>query len=209
MKSRILFLILFLIAAVLLTAMCAAQTTTPVVTTPAASAYDSKFDFSAGYIRQFNNLSLSALGPQNLKQTFLGGLNGAAISATYNFKPNFGLKAEFAAATQSGDFATSGKNYSGMVGPVIRKTGKVSPFAEVLVGLAHQTVSGFGLSGGQNAFTAKAGGGVDFMVSQHFGIRTEAAYVWTAYHTERPTDLLVISSRQNNADLGAGIVVKF
>src|ERR1017187_7934557 len=96
MKLRI------LIAAVLLTAMCAAQTLTPVATTP-------KFEFSVGYDRLWNNVSINDLSA--LKSTFLSGLNGADIGATFNVKPSLGLKVDFSANTQSGNFTTSGKNY--------------------------------------------------------------------------------------------------
>ena len=147
----------YLIAAVLLTAFCAAQTPAPV--TPVYS----KFEFSVGYDRLWNNVSIADL--KNTKQTFLSGLNGVDIGATFNFKPTLGLKVDFSANTQSGNFTTSGKNYSFAVGPVLKKhSGRFNPFGEVLVGVAHQTVSGLSLSGGQNAFTAIAGGGIDFKV---------------------------------------------
>ena len=200
MKLRILF------AVVILAAVCVAQTPTPVVT----PAY-SKFEFSVGYDRLWNNVSLQDLAASNLKATFLSGLNGGDIGATFNFKPNIGLKLDFSANTQSGNFTTSGKNYSLVVGPVLKKhSGRFNPFGEVLVGVAHQSVSGFGLSGGQNAFTAIAGGGIDFKLSQHISVRPiEADYVWSAYHTVRPTDFLVISSRQNNFRYVGGLVFTF
>jgi hypothetical protein len=184
--------------------MCAAQTTTP------APAY-SKFEFSVGYDRLWNNVSIADLAPSNLKTTFLSGLNGADIGATFNFKPTVGLKLDFSANTQSGNFTTSGKNYSFAVGPVIKKhSGKFNPFGEMLVGVAHQSVSGFSVSGGQNAFTAIAGGGIDVKLSQHISVRpVEADYVWTAYHTVKPTDFLIISSRQNNFRYVGGLVFTF
>ena len=197
----------FLIAAVLLTAIvCAAQTPTP-PPTPAAP-YSSKVDFSVLYVRQFNDLKFSDLSPSHLKPTFLSGLNGAAISGTFNLNPHFGLKTEFTAATQGGNFSTSGKNYSGMFGGVFRKPGRVSPYVAVLGGVSRQTAHGFGLNGGQTAFSAKGALGCDFMFSQRLGLRAEGAYRWTAYHTVRPNDLTVISSGQNNGDLGVGIVFK-
>src|ERR1039458_9479022 len=179
MKLRILF------AVIVLTAMCAAQTPTPVATTP-------KFEFSVGYDRLWNNVSINDLSA--LKSIFLSGLNGADIGATFNVKPSLGLKVDFSANTQSGNFTTSGKNYSLAFGPVIKKhSGKFNPFAEALFGVAHQSVSGFSLSGGQNAFTAIVGGGIDFKLSQHISVRpVEADWVWTAYHTAKPTDFLVI-----------------
>ena len=191
MKLRI------LLAVILLTALCAAQTPTP------------KFELSAGYDRLWNNVSINDLSA--LKHTFLSGLNGVDLGATFNLNKTFGLKADFSANTQSGNFKTSGKNYSLAFGPVIKKhSGKFNPFAEALFGVAHQTVSGLSLSGGQNAFTAIAGVGIDFRLSQHISIRPiEADYVWTAYHTVRPTNLLVISSRQNNFRYVGGLVFTF
>src|ERR1039457_2440996 len=116
----------YLIAAVILTAMCAAQTITPV-----APAYN-KFELSVGYDRLWNNVSLSSLELAAVKRTFLSGLNGADIGATYNFNPTIGLKVDCSANAQSGNFSTSGKNYSLAFGPVLKKhSGKFNPFAEI------------------------------------------------------------------------------
>ena len=201
MKLRI----LIAAVAVLLTAMCAAQAPTPV--TPAYS----KFEFSVGYYRLWNNVSIAHLEAAGFKQAFLSGLNGADIGATFNIKPAIGLKVDFSANTQSGNFTTSGKNYSLTFGPVIKKhSGWFNPFAEALFGVAHQTVSGFSLSGGQNAFTAIVGGGIDFKLSKHISVRpVEADFVWTAYHTQHPTNFLVVSSRQNNFRYVGGLVFAF
>src|ERR1039457_2643748 len=188
MKLRI------LITAILLTTICAvAQTTTSV--TP-------KFEFSVGYDRLWNNVSFTenAGKDHTFSQVFLSGLNGVDVGATFNVKPTIGLKVDFSANTQSGNFTTSGKNYSLAFGPVIKKhSGKFNPFAEALFGVVHQSVSGFNLSGGQNAFTAIVGGGIDFKLSQHISIRPiEADYVWSSFHAVKPTDFFIINSRQNN-----------
>lgn len=205
MKTRI----LIVTAAVLLTAMCAAQTVTPVASPQAYS----KFELSVGYDRLWNNVSFAenAGKDHTFSQVFLSGLNGADVGATFNLNQTFGIKADFAANTQSGNFTTSGKNYSLAFGPVIKKhSGVFNPFGQVLVGVAHQSVSGFGLDGGQNAFTAIAGGGVCFKVSSHISVcPAEADYVWTAYHAVKPTDFLVISSRQNNFRYVGGLVFSF
>src|ERR1039458_4991953 len=204
MKLRI------LIAAVLLTAFCAAQTPAPV-----APAY-SKFEFSVGYDRLWNNVSIADL--KNTKQTFLSGLNGVDIGATYNFNQTIGLKADFSANTQSGNFNTSGKSYSFMVGPVVKKhSGKFNPFVELLAGATHQQqnaaifkIGQSPFTTGQNAFAVVAGGGIDFKLSQHISIRPiEADYVWTAYHADHPTSLLIVSSRQNNFRYVGGMVFTF
>src|ERR1039458_10837044 len=124
----------YLFAVILLTAFCAAQTPAPV-----APAY-SKFEFSVGYDRSWNNITFNDLAASNLKRTFLSGLNGADIGATYNFNKTLGLKADFSFSTQSGNLNTSGKNYLLAFGPVIKKHGgRFNPFGELRVGATPQT----------------------------------------------------------------------
>jgi|ERR1039458_5272688 opacity protein-like surface antigen len=196
------------IAVVLLTALvCAAQTPTPV-----APAY-SKFELSVGYDRSWNNITFNDLAASNLKRTFLSGLNGADIGATYNFNKTLGLKADFSFSTQSGNLNTSGKNYLLAFGPVIKKHGgRFNPFGELLVGATHQTQQGFGFNftTGQSALAAIAGGGLDLKATPHLSVRLgEFDYVWTALHADHPTDFLVVSSRQNNFRYVGGIVFTF
>ena len=125
--------LLTVITIVLLLALpIAAQTIKPV--TPDFS----KFELSVGYDRLWNNITIADLSSGNIKKTFLSGLNGADVGATWNLNPTWGIKADFSGNTQSGQFSTSGKNYSFAVGPVIKKhSGAFNPFAEVLVGVAH------------------------------------------------------------------------
>ena len=175
----------------------------------------SKVELSVGYDRLFNNITIADLSPGNLQKTWLSGLNGGDIGITWNLNSVWGIKADVAGNTQSGPFATSGKNYSFAVGPVIKKhSGAFNPFAEVLVGFTHQNIeggfAGLKVTSGQNAFTGIAGGGVDFKLSKNVSIRAiEADMVWTAYHNQNPLDPLIVSSRQLNARVVSGLVFTF
>ena len=202
--------ILLVLVVVLLASLCVAQTTTPVV--PAFS----KFELSAGYSYLNQNTHIDFTdGAGNFFRSFTGGLNGANLGGTFNLGSTgtFGLKADFSIWTGSGSLKTSSKQYEVAFGPVIKKhSGKFNPFGEVLIGVGHRSASGFGLSGGQNAFTGIAGAGIDFKLSQHFSIRAiEADYMWTDWHTVYPSQLLVQdwATGQNNFRVGAGLVFTF
>ena len=181
-----------------------AQTT--VATTP---TFD-KFDVSAGYSYFSSNTKVSFDGASNFFNSFLGGLNGADISAAYNFNGTFGIKTDFDFYTQSGNFSTSGKDYSFVVGPRIQKSsGVFNPYGQVLIGIDHKSISGFSLSGGQNSFTSVVGGGAAFRLSKVISPFVEADYVWTAYHNSDPTNFLIVSSRQNNMRVVTGVKFTF
>lgn len=185
------------------------------VCTMAAAQDYPKAEVSVGYSYLMQNTEITALTPfllsGDVAKLPLGGLNGGDAAVTFNLNSVLGIKADFSGYTQSGPFATSGKVFDFAAGPVLKKhSGAFNPFAELLVGVAHKSVSGFSLSGGENAFTAIVGGGVDFKLSQHFSVRAaEVDYVWTAYHTVNPTDFLNVSARQNNFREVSGIVFTF
>ncbi len=84
---------------------------------------------------------------------------------------------------------------------------RVHPFAEALVGGSHASgsfssasISG---SGSANAFAALGGGGLDFDVTEHIGVRAiEADYFFTKYNNGT-------NDHQNNLRIAAGIYFRF
>ena len=84
---------------------------------------------------------------------------------------------------------------------------RLHPFAEALVGGSHASgsfssasISG---SGSANAFAALGGGGIDFDVTKHIGVRAiEADYFFTKYNNGT-------NDHQNNLRIAAGIYFRF
>lgn len=84
---------------------------------------------------------------------------------------------------------------------------RVAPFAQVLVGGAHESGSlALGnvlIDGSSNAFAMLAGGGLDIGLNRHFAIRAvEADYFMTRFKNG-------VNDRQNNLRLSVGAVVRF
>jgi len=84
---------------------------------------------------------------------------------------------------------------------------RVHPFAQALVGGSHASgsfsSSSVSASGSANAFAAVGGGGVDFDLTEHIGVRAiEADYFFTKY-TNGTND------HQNNLRIAAGIYIRF
>lgn len=139
---------------------------------------------------------------------------------------SFSAVGEFS-AQHAGNIDNTGEDltlFSYLFGPrfTLRKSERILPFGQVLVGGAHSTgtfepspgvgaglrsfspaaVSGGG-SGSFNAFAMVAGGGLDLKVSRHFGIRAfEADY----YFTHFPNG---VNDHQNNLRIAAGIIFRF
>jgi hypothetical protein len=168
-----------------------------------------KAELSLGYSYLNQNTKLAFTSPQGFFQSFLGGINGGNASIAFNLNSVIGIKADVAGYSQSPNFSSNVFTFA--AGPIIKKhSGVFNPFAELLVGVAHKSVSGLTFDGGQNAFTGIAGGGIDLKLSRHFSVRAaEVDYVWTALHTVNPTDYLIVSSRQNNFRYSGGVVFAF
>jgi opacity protein-like surface antigen len=88
-----------------------------------------------------------------------------------------------------------------MFGPVVRAPlPKITPFAHALFGGGHISGEAAGTSASETDFTWAAGGGVDWAVLPHVGIRVAQA------------DLLQTragNTSQNNFRYSAGVVLKF
>jgi len=158
-------------------------------------------------------------------------LQGGKGEFVFNPTKSVGLVAEFGGYDVTGLPSGSGNAvtlFSYLFGPRfnIRKSEKVTPFVEVLLGGAHVSGSGtiapdaavspyqistvyFG--GTSNAFAMAAGGGIDVKLTQHVALRLiQADYLMTRFSTNFNSDTGSTSAAtQNNFRIGAGIQFRF
>jgi len=135
-------------------------------------------------------------------------LNGGSGSLTYNFTDHFSAVGEFGGYHFSGlPAGLSSTMYTYLFGPRIslRKSGRVTPFAQVLLGGGRLNASSGGVDAGENGFAMAVGGGVDLNVNSRFAIRlVQADYLLTRFANVNGS-----SVTQNNARISAGLVFRF
>jgi hypothetical protein len=104
--------------------------------------------------------------------------NGASISMAGNFNRWLGLAGDFGGYHKS-EAGVTFNTYTYMGGPRFsyRNSSHVTPFAQVLVGGARGSLSGFGGSGSGNGFAYSVGGGVDLGVTKHLALRPQLDYI--------------------------------
>ena len=104
--------------------------------------------------------------------------NGGSISVAGNFNHWLGLAGDVGGYHTSQSGVTL-NTYTYLVGPRFsyRKSSRVTPFAQVLVGGAHNTVGAGGFGGSANSFAFSAGGGVDLGLSKHIALRPQLDYI--------------------------------
>jgi hypothetical protein len=128
-------------------------------------------------------------------------LNGWGLSATYNPIKWLGTTADFSGQFGSAQGATVHlQTY--LFGPQVRFPGRVSPFAHVLFGDAHESLGANSLLGispaSANAFAVAAGAGIDIKVAHFVSLRPiQLDYLATRFG----------SATQNQARLSAGVVL--
>jgi hypothetical protein len=107
-----------------------------------------------------------------------------------------------------GRTSCSSKAFTAMFGPQFSfPLSRVTPFAHALFGIAHASQNGtFEPFQGNNSAAMALGGGVDFYITRHFGLRGQADYLrtWFAYNDNQLT-----YSFNNNARISAGAVFRF
>jgi opacity protein-like surface antigen len=87
-----------------------------------------------------------------------------------------------------------------------RHFGRVTPFGEVLFGVAHTGRALLATTNSQNAFAMTVGGGFDYRLSPHFSVRpAEVDYLLTRFNEFTDTR----TQNQNNLRVSTGIVVRF
>ena len=158
-----------------------------------------KFDIFAGY--SYLRLNPSTAGVSSLN------LNGGSASIAYNAKSWLSGVADFGGYS-NGNILNTGINgtlSTYLFGPRVsyRHFGRITPFGEVLFGVAH--ASSAGTSGSDNAFAMTLGGGLDYKLSDRFAIRP----VKLDYLITRFSETGTSNQTQNNLRVSTGIVFRF
>jgi hypothetical protein len=149
----------------------------------------------------FENASASAL--DNIDRPNLQGWEG---SVEGKIAPFFGIVTDFSGhyGTQTfttpfpSTFTVTGHEYEVLFGPRVSvPIGKLTPFGEVFVGVAHISSGGFNPT--NTSWATALGGGFDYRLVRLVALRVEGDYVRTNF----------FSTSQNNIRLSTGIVVRF
>jgi Outer membrane protein beta-barrel domain len=135
-------------------------------------------------------------------------LNGGSASLAYNFSDRFSLIGDFG-AYRFGDLPSglSSNLYSYLFGPryTVRRSHRLVPFAQVLLGGARVTASSGSINAGENAFAASFGAGVDMPLHHQISLRLlQADYLLTRF-----PNLNGNSATENHVRISAGIVFRF
>ncbi len=167
-----------------------------------AKAQDTpKVDIFAGY--SYLRYSPSSSGVDSFN------LHGGSASFAYNANSWLSGVADFG-GYHSGNILGTGVDgtlSTYLFGPKIsyRKHERITPFGQVLFGVAHASATGFGTSGSDNAFAMSVGGGLDLRLSRRFSVRpAQVDYLLTRF-SETGTG----AQSQNNLRLSTGVVFHF
>lgn len=136
-------------------------------------------------------------------------LHGGSASMAYNYSSWLGGVADFGGYNHGNVLGTgtSGTLSTYLFGPRVsyRHLRKLTPFGEVLFGVAHANAKNFGTASSQNAFAMSVGGGVDYKLFDHFSIRpVQADYLMTRFGVGT-----MGTQTQNNVRLSTGFVFRF
>lgn len=174
-----------------------------------ASAQDfQRFEAFGGYSLLNQGID-PALAPVGLSR-----INAHGFEAAFTANPTnkFGLVADFTSgfSTMSAAGVNIGNlnTYTYLFGPRFTPVrGKVvTPWMEFLVGAAHGSFSdnlGLDVSGSQNAFAFRTGGGLDLKLTRTIASRTEVGWENTRF------DLTDSNHSQNHFHFATGIAFKF
>jgi len=171
-----------------------------------ASAQDERVEVFGGY--SYVRADASTFGFSN-GYNFNGGSGSVALKVL----PWVGVVADFGGYYWGGSGATAGSNatvVSYMFGPKVSyHIGPVKPFVQALFGGAHLsgTVCDDGCgSGSNNAFATALGGGLDWNVTHHLGVRLiQAEYFMTRFNIAEVST----NDQQNNVRISAGVTYRF
>jgi len=162
---------------------------------PAAAQESSKADAFLGYSYVRANPATSGAPSFNL--------NGGSGSVAYYPFRSLGIVADFGGYHAS----NIGTVYTYLLGPrLAHHIGRVTPFAQVLFGGAHDGSSAISSPTSANALAVTAGGGLDVNATQHIGLRlVQAEYLLTRFQETIGGNRLT----QNNARISTGIVFRW
>ncbi len=168
-----------------------------------ANAQDvAKFDVFAGYSYVRENPSTSGVDGFNL--------HGGSASIAYNAHHWLSAVADFGGYHSNNILGTGidGTLSTYLFGPRIsyRRDSRITPFGQVLFGVAHIGGSnGLAFSSSNNAFAMTIGGGVDYKMSRRFSIRP----VQVDYLLTRFNEFGLGAQNQNNLRVSTGVVFHF
>jgi len=136
-------------------------------------------------------------------------LHGGSASIAYNYREWLSGVADFGGYNNGNILNTgaSGTLSTYLFGPRVsyRHLRRITPFGQVLFGVAHANSSAFGTGNSQSAFAMTAGGGVDYKLFDHFAVRpVQAEYLMTRFGVGTTG-----TQTQNNVRLSTGFVFRF
>jgi len=135
-------------------------------------------------------------------------LNGGSASAAYNINNWLSGVADFGGYNNGNVFTRgSGTLSTYLFGPRVsyRHIRRITPFGEVLFGVAHANASAFGTANSQTGFSMSVGGGVDYKLLDHVSLRPfEADYLLTRFGVGA-----LGTQTQNNVRISTGLVFRF
>jgi opacity protein-like surface antigen len=137
-------------------------------------------------------------------------LNGGSASVAYHFNNWLSGVADFGGYTNSNVLGTTGDSTLStyLFGPRVsyRHYSRITPFGEVLFGVAHTGSSFLNLNNSQNAFAMTVGGGVDYRLTSHWSLRpAKVDYLLTRFDEFGSTG----RQTQNNLRVSTGVVFRF
>jgi opacity protein-like surface antigen len=102
---------------------------------------------------------------------------------------------------------TSGTFSTYLFGPRVsyRHYSRITPFEQVLFGVAHGNAAAFGTANTQNAFAMTTGGGVDYKLLDHFSVRP----VYAEYLMTRFGEGTLGTRTQDNLRVSTGFLFRF
>lgn len=158
---------------------------------PAGGDFGTRWDLTGGY--EYVHFSSAP---------FSANLSGVHSSLAYALNEWFAVEGNVVAAF-GGDVFAAGETakYVSLTGggrmTWDRRPRRFSPWAHILVGLAH--VNPQIAHSSKNGFALQTGGGVDYFINPRLSMRGEADYVRTQLY----------SDSQNNFQIGLGVVIHF
>src|SRR5690348_11888412 len=137
-------------------------------------------------------------------------LNGGSASVAYNFNNWLSGVADLGGyhSTNILGSGVDGTLSTYLFGPRVsyHHFGRVTPFGEVLFGVAHTGANVLNTSDSQNAFAMTVGGGIDYRINSRFSIRpAKVDYLLTRFNEFGTTN----AQSQNNLRVSTGIVFRF
>jgi outer membrane immunogenic protein len=161
-----------------------------------------KIDIFAGYSYVRENPSTSGIDSFSL--------NGGSASFAYHIKDWVSAVGDFGAYHNGNILGTGidGTLSTYLFGPRIsyHRDRRITPFAEVLFGVAHAGASiAGGTAGSQNAFAMTIGGGVDYRINHRLSLRPlQVDYLMTRFPEGTSSN-----QTQNNLRASTGVVIHF